>query len=132
MAFICHGKWVFWQRTTTAMLSPVLAAVSADLMGELLTFTGLFAASTGLPPERMRCHRIVLKPDTGPVVVRPYRHAHVQTKELERQCKEMLRLDVIRPSSSAFTTPVLLFSCSLILLCSRIPVQELLHHNAKV
>jgi hypothetical protein len=43
-----------------------------------------------------------------PVAVQPYRYAHLQKEELESQCADMLPQGVIRPSSSAFSTPVLL------------------------
>ena len=42
------------------------------------------------------------------MAVRPYRYAHVQKDELERQCDELLRQGVIWPSSSAFSSPALL------------------------
>jgi hypothetical protein len=38
----------------------------------------------------------------------PYRYAHLQKEELESQCANMLHQGVIRPSSSAFLTLVLL------------------------
>jgi hypothetical protein len=82
--------------------------VSADLMEDLLqSFASLFNTPTGLPPPRDRQHRIRLVLGTAPVAVRPYRYAHLQ-KELERQCAVMLTQGVIRPSSSAFSAPVLL------------------------
>jgi hypothetical protein len=68
----------------------------------------LFIEPSGLPPERERCHHIHLILGTAPVTVRPYRYAHAQKQELERQCAEMLRTGVIRPSTSAFSVPVLL------------------------
>jgi hypothetical protein len=40
--------------------------------------------------------------------VRPYRYAHVQKEELEKQCVEMLPSDVIFLSLPAFSAPVLL------------------------
>jgi hypothetical protein len=42
------------------------------------------------------------------LTVQPYRYAHAQKAELERQCDGMLQLDVIRPSESTFSAPVLL------------------------
>jgi hypothetical protein len=42
------------------------------------------------------------------VAVRPYRYAHVQKQELQRQCAAMLQTGVIRPSTSSFSAPVLL------------------------
>jgi hypothetical protein len=68
----------------------------------------LFDDPQGLPPQRHLSHRIRLKPNAGAVAVRPYRYAHTQKDELERQCDEMLRQGVIRPSSSAFSSPALL------------------------
>jgi hypothetical protein len=68
----------------------------------------LFAEPQGLPPRRHLSHRIRLKPSTGAVAVRPYRYAHTQKDELEHQCDEMLRLGVIRTSSSSFSSPALL------------------------
>jgi hypothetical protein len=67
----------------------------------------LFTKPLGLPPQRSRCHRIRLLPDTVPVAVRPYQYAHTQKTELERQCVDMLRLGIIRHNSSAFSAPVL-------------------------
>jgi hypothetical protein len=83
--------------------------VSTDLMEDLLqSFASLFDTPTGLTPPRDRQHLIHLIPRTAPVAVRPYRYAHLQKEELERQCAVMLTQGVIRPSSSAFSTPVLL------------------------
>ncbi|KAE8771660.1 putative retroelement [Hordeum vulgare] len=43
------------------------------------------------------------------VAVRPCRYLTIQKDELERQCAEILARGLIRPSSSAFSSPVLLF-----------------------
>jgi hypothetical protein len=83
--------------------------VSTDLMEDLLqSFASLFDTPTALPPPRDRQHLIHLIPRTAPVAVRPYRYAHLQKEELECQCAVMLTQGVIRPSSSAFSAPVLL------------------------
>jgi hypothetical protein len=111
VAFMRAGKRVLWRGvdTTPRPSSAALLGSSGDLLDAVLEeFAGLFAAPQGLPPCRHLCHRIRLKPHVGAVAVRPYRYAHLQKDELERQCDEMLRLGVIRPSSSAFSSPTLL------------------------
>jgi hypothetical protein len=47
-------------------------------------------------------------PGTAPVVVQPYRYAHAQKTELERQCANMLHQGIIRHNSSSFSMLVLL------------------------
>jgi len=62
----------------------------------------------GLPPPRSRDHAITLVPGSPPVAVRPYRYPALHKDELERQCAAMLAQGIIRRSSSAFSSPVLL------------------------
>lgn len=78
-------------------------------MDELLDeFASVFTTPTGLPPERSHSHRIHLLPGTPPVAVRPYHYPQLLKDELERQCSEMERQGLIRPSHSPFSSPVLL------------------------
>jgi hypothetical protein len=74
----------------------------------LRRYEGVFAMLVGLPTVRPRSHQIWLLSGTTPVNVRAYRYAHLQKEDLESQCADMLHQGVIRPSSSAFSAPVLL------------------------
>ena len=74
----------------------------------LQEFSNLFAEPTGLPPQRHLDHRIHLAPDTAPIAVRPYRYPQLLKDEMKRQCQEMLLQGIIRPSTLAFSSPVLL------------------------
>ncbi|MCH88085.1 hypothetical protein A2U01_0008966, partial [Trifolium medium] len=71
-------------------------------------FQTLFQTPTQLPPKRPVDHKIPLNPNSNPVNVRPYRYPHFQKHEIETQIKDMLANGLIRPSSSAFSSPVLL------------------------
>ena len=53
-------------------------------------------------------HHITLKERTEPINVRPYRYAYFQKDEIEKQVHDMLKLGLIRPSTSPFSSPVLL------------------------
>ncbi|XP_022683511.1 uncharacterized protein LOC111257725 [Setaria italica] len=90
--------------------SPRLAVTqSSDLLGLLLEeFADLFSMPSGLPPPRAFDHRIHLLPGTSPVAVRPYRYPQLLKDEIEAQCQAMLEQGIIRPSTSAFSSPVLL------------------------
>ena len=79
------------------------------LLDKLLnSFEDVFATPEGLSPARACDHRIHLVPNAVPVAVRPYRCPQLQKDELESQCAAMLQMGVIRPSTSAFSAPVLL------------------------
>ena len=63
---------------------------------------------TALPLQWAFDHPIKLKDDSKAFNVLPYRYAHFQKGEIERQVEEMLKQGIIRPSSSPFSLPVLL------------------------
>lgn len=85
-----------------------LSTQSAPLDKLLCEFSGVFTKPSGLPTKRDCDHRIRLLQGSDPVAVRPYRYPHLLKDEIERQFSEMLRNGLIRPSSSPFSSPVLL------------------------
>lgn len=74
----------------------------------LSEYEELFQEPTELPPRRLHDHKIPLKPDTQPINVRPYRYPTIQKGEIEKLVVEMLKGGIIRPSSSPFSSPVVL------------------------
>lgn len=82
-----------------------IPAVIDSLLQE---FASVFEEPQGLPPQRDFDHSIPLLPGAKPVNLRPYRYNPAQKDEIERQVTEMLRQGVIQPSSSPFSSPVLL------------------------
>jgi hypothetical protein len=110
MAFQHRGRAISWHGTgpkgsarlhATTAVEPLLDALLDD-------FQDVFAVPSGLPLERGRTHRIVLKPDATPVAVRPYRYPAAHKDELEKQCDTMLGQGIIWRSDSAFSSLVLL------------------------
>ncbi|XP_024199975.1 uncharacterized protein LOC112203212 [Rosa chinensis] len=71
-------------------------------------FSYLFDKPTSLPPHRLHDHRIELLPGSTPVSVRPYRYPQFQKNEVEKICNELLMGGEIQPSTSPFSSPVLL------------------------
>ncbi|KAH9699581.1 hypothetical protein KPL71_024420 [Citrus sinensis] len=79
-----------------------------DLICLLNEFCHVFQPPSGLPPKRTHDHQIPLEPNTKPVSVRPYRYPYYQKNEIEKMVKELLQAGLVRPSSSPFSSPVLL------------------------
>ncbi|XP_020546936.1 uncharacterized protein LOC110011314 [Sesamum indicum] len=79
-----------------------------DLSNLLAAFTDLFQEPQGLPPNREIEHKILLKQDAVPKKMHPYRYSFAQKGEIEAIVKGMLKDGIIRPSQSAFGSPVLL------------------------
>lgn len=80
----------------------------AEVQKLLQEYDHLFSTPTQLPPQRSADHHIDFQPGAQPVRVRPYHYSPIQKTEIEEQVKQMLQNGVIRPSSSAFASPVLL------------------------
>ncbi|KAJ3701444.1 hypothetical protein LUZ61_005149 [Rhynchospora tenuis] len=71
-------------------------------------YSDVFAEPTMLPPHRDIDHQISLLPNTQPINQRPYRHSYFQKLELEKIIEELLSNKFIQPSSSPFSSPVIL------------------------
>ncbi|KAL4377359.1 hypothetical protein GQ457_02G020790 [Hibiscus cannabinus] len=71
-------------------------------------FQDVFHNPETLPPVRATDHAIHLVPHAQPVNVRPYRYPHFQKAEVERQIRQLLAHQLIRPSNSPFSSPVIL------------------------
>jgi hypothetical protein len=62
----------------------------------------------GLPPTRDHDHAIHLQPGSVPPNIRPYRYPYAQKSEIEHMIQEMLEADIIQPSQSSFSSPVVM------------------------
>lgn len=71
-------------------------------------FQNVFEEPMSLPPFRTHFHSIPLIPNASPPNIRPYRYPHSQKTEIEKQVKELLSAGFIQPSTSPFSSPILL------------------------
>jgi hypothetical protein len=62
----------------------------------------------GRPPDRGFKHTIELEEGAKPMITTPYRHPKKFKDEIEKTIKELLEMGHIRPSSSPFTSSVVL------------------------
>jgi hypothetical protein len=102
--------WVEWRGVPTPSTQAAINTVATtDLMSALLhDFEDVFTIPTGLPPLCRLNHHIHLQPGTMPIAVRPYKYPQLVTDELERQCHDLIKQGIIRHSTSAYSSPVLL------------------------
>jgi hypothetical protein len=84
---------------------PPVPALLADIVKQ---FQDIFSAPQGLPPHRAADHCIPLIPGATPPNIRPYRMSHNQKNIIEAIIKEMLQNKEIQPSTSPFSSPVIL------------------------
>jgi hypothetical protein len=81
---------------------------SPELTVLLQEFEDVFAAPTSQPPHRAYDHAISLEAHHSPINCRPYRYSPFQKDEIERQVAEMIKVGLIVPSMSPYSSPVLL------------------------
>jgi len=74
----------------------------------LHTYHDVFAVPMGLPSSRSNDHCIPLIKRADPVKVRPYRYSHSQKEEIEKIVSDMLQEGIIVPSTSPFSSPIVL------------------------
>lgn len=71
-------------------------------------FEEVFEEPKGLPPQRENNHFIHLQPNSIPVNVKSYRYPQYQKGEIEKLVTELLQQGTIKPSTSPYSSPVLL------------------------
>lgn len=109
MSFWRNDDRVCWHGMAAMTTTSLKAIASDDIMPALLDeFAAMFAEPTGMQPPSSRDHCITLILGSAPVAVRPYRYPVSHKDVLERQCSVMLTQGLIRRSTSAFSSPVLL------------------------
>ncbi|WMV51995.1 hypothetical protein MTR67_045380 [Solanum verrucosum] len=88
--------------------SPGSPLYPADMDSLLASYEDVFCKPQGLPPARELDHAIHLNPGSGPVNVKPYRYPYFQKNIMEQLVANMLTDGIIRPSTSSFSSPILL------------------------
>jgi hypothetical protein len=94
--------------TTNQLCALTETSVLAPIQQLLTKFKSLFDTPSTLPPSRFCDHAIPLIDGARPVNVRPFRFSPAMKDEIEAQVAEMLHIGLIHPSSSAFSSPVIL------------------------
>lgn len=74
----------------------------------LAGFHRVFKWKSTLLLPRARDHTITLQAGVSPISVQPYMYPHFWKTEIERLVHEMLVSDIIQPSISPFSSPILL------------------------
>ncbi|KAE9584832.1 putative nucleotidyltransferase, Ribonuclease H [Lupinus albus] len=82
--------------------------IDPTLSSLLHTYKHVFLSPTGLHPPRIQNHTIPLQEGAPPVKVHPYRYPHSQKEQIEKMIKEMLDQGIIQPSTSPYSSPILL------------------------
>jgi len=102
-----HGNSIF-AVCLQAAREDMPQSTQPDIQQLLQEFEDIYQEPKQLPPQREIAYHINLKEGTKPTDVRPYRYAYFQKAEMEKQVHDMLKLGLIRSTTSPFSYPVLL------------------------
>jgi hypothetical protein len=92
-----------------AIQATEIPPVPQDLQALLSKHQTVFSTPQGLPPScGVHDHSIPLVPGSLPPNIRPYRHPFAQKNEIEKMVQELLTTGVIRPSTSPYSSPVVM------------------------
>nr|GEV48627.1 retrotransposon-related protein [Tanacetum cinerariifolium] len=80
----------------------------ASLQPIVTPYMDVFEEPQDLPPTRSQDHSIPLLPNSTPPNIRPYHYPHSQKAEIEKQVEQLMAVGFIQPSTSLFSSPVLL------------------------
>jgi hypothetical protein len=83
--------------------------VPQDLQALLSKHQMVFSTPQGLPPSHgVHDHSIPLVPGSLPPNIRPYHHPFAKKNEIEKMVQELLIVDVIHPSTSPYSSLVIM------------------------
>ena len=90
------------------MQPSVVSTNSLDLQQILDRYACVFAEPMEFPPSILEDHCILFLPRSIPPNIRPYHYLFHHETEIEMLVHELLKKGVIHPSTSSFSSPVLL------------------------
>ena len=88
--------------------TPNFTTSNSDISKLLNTYATVFSTPQNLPPHRPQNHHIHLNPNSQPINIKPYRYPQYQKTIMTNMIQEMLNTGIIKPSTSPFSSPVLL------------------------
>jgi hypothetical protein len=92
-----------------AIQSTETPPVPQDLQALLSKHQMVFSTPQGVPPSRsVHDHSIPLVPRSLPPNIRPYCHPFAQKNEIEKMVQELLIASVIHPSTSPYSSPIVM------------------------